>query len=295
MFFLKNTVYVIAEADANHNGSLDKAKKLIKIAKDCGADAINFNTSNLSEADIFELKLLAEKIQIGFILTPIDNESVDLLEKIGVEAYKISSCDLTNYPLLAKIATKKKPVMLSSGMASIEEVEFSINTIRSLCNHQIILFHCLSNYPAREEDCNLKAIKTLADKFNIPTGWSDHTNSDITAIIAVTLGAKIIKKYFDINSEENLAKYINNIRLAEKALGDGVKRIMSSEIAIASSEKPSLTASKDIKTGEIFSLDNITAKKPANGISPMKIFDLLGKPAKSNISSNTQISYDMVG
>ena len=293
MFFLKNSVYVIVSA--SHNGSLDEAKQLIEAAKNCGADAINFNISDFSEADIYALKSFANEIIIDCIITPTDNDSVDFLERIGANIYKLSSCNLTNYPLLIKVASKKKPIILSSAISSMEEIEFAISAIKSICNHQIILLHSVGNYPSSEEYCNMKAITSLIEKFNICVGWSDHTNNDVTAIMAVALGAKIIKKQLYLHTKENLTQYINNIRLAEKALGDGIKKIMPSEAELTKTEKTSLIASKDINIGEIFSLDNIIAKKPANGISPMKIFELLGKTAKNKILSNTQISYDMVG
>lgn len=335
----RREVFIIAEAGVNHNGSLETACKLIDVAAASGANAVKFQTfraEKLVTADApqakyqiantgknegqyemlkklelspeahFELKALADKLGIEFMSTPFDEDSADLLEKVGVKRFKLSSGDLVNYPLLVRVAKKGLPIIISSGMATIEEVEFGINSIRSAGNNQISLLHCVSNYPADEADCNLLAIKTLADKFGIPIGWSDHTNGEVTAIMAVALGASIIEKHFtlDKNMEgpdhkaslapDELANYVSAIRRAEKAMGDGNKRIMPSEENTAAVAKRSIAAKQDIKKGEIFALENLTALRPSSGISPLRFREIIGKKAAGDIAEGSMITEDMV-
>jgi N-acetylneuraminate synthase len=334
-----NKMIIIAEAGVNHNGSLDLALKMVEVAKQAGANAIKFQTFNsesvltddapkatyqvvntgepgtqiemvkkleLSEQQHVQLKKYADKLGIDFLSTPFDEGSADMLFSLGVKAFKVSSGDLVNYQLLTNIAKKGLPVILSSGMSTMEEVEFGINTVKEAGNNQVAILHCISNYPADEADCNLLAMQALKDKFNIPVGWSDHTASDVTAIMAVALGAVIIEKHFTLDKNlpgpdhvaslnpEELKRYIENIRLAQKARGDGIKRIMPSEKNTAEVAKRSLSAKRDIKAGEIITADNIFALRPSKGISPTEYTKILGKRTAVAIKARTQLLPEMI-
>ena len=333
-------VFIIAEIGVNHNGNIEIAKKLINSAKEAGADAVKFQTFKaeklvtedadkadyqkqndnrhknqfemlkaleLAENDHYILKKYCEKIKIKFLSTPFDEESADFLEKLGVDSFKVSSGDLTNLPFLIHLSNKKLPIIISTGMSEIEEVEAAVETIKDNGNPDLSILHCLSNYPADPAECNLRAIKTLKEKFGKKTGWSDHTEGNLTAIMSIALGAEIIEKHItlDKNMEgpdhrasadiDEFKEYIKLIREAEKSLGNGVKTIQPSEANTAKVAKKSLTAKKDINEGEILNKDNIICLRPGDGISPINYKNVFGKKAKSNIKKHQQIKFENIG
>ena len=318
------SVLIIAEAGVNHNGNLDLALKMVDEAKRAGADIVKFQTAipekviskyadkaeyqkkttgneesqlemckrihlKLSDYDI--IKKYCEEVGIEFLSTPFDLESIDYLEKLGMRLWKIPSGEITNLPYLIKIAKTGKPVIMSTGMAELNEVEEAVNVLKENGAGEITLLHCTTEYPAPFESVNLRAMNTLREKFETEVGYSDHTVGLEAAVAAVVLGATVIEKHFTLNHNmegpdhkaslepEEFEVMVNNIRLIEKALGDGVKQPAEAEkknIAIA---RKSIVAAKDIKKGEIFTEDNITVKRPGSGISPMKWFEVLGTEA----------------
>ena len=318
------SVLIIAEAGVNHNGSLDLALKMVDEAKRAGADIVKFQTAipekviskyadkaeyqkkttgneesqlemckrihlKLSDYDI--IKKYCEEVGIEFLSTPFDLESIDYLEKLGIRLWKIPSGEITNLPYLIKIAKTGKPVIMSTGMSELNEVEEAVNVLKKGGAGEITLLHCTTEYPAPFESVNLRAMNTLREKFGTKVGYSDHTVGFEAAVAAVVLGASVIEKHFTLNHNmegpdhkaslepEEFEVMVNNIRLIEKALGDGVKQPAEAEkknIAIA---RKSIVAAKDIKKGEVITEDNITVKRPGNGISPMRWFEVLGTEA----------------
>jgi len=310
---ISKRVFIIAEAGVNHNGSLDLAYQLIDIAKDAGADAVKFQTfktenniskladkaeyqkkttgSNKSQLemikkleisfdDFVKLKKYCDKKGIMFLSTPFDHQSIDFLYDL-VDIYKIPSGEIINYPYLKHIAAKNKPLIMSTGMANLGEVEEAINTIRSVNSKaKISLLHCTTNYPTPYEEVNLKAMQTLAAAFKLPVGYSDHTLGIEVPIAAVVIGAKIIEKHFTLDKNlpgpdhkaslepNELKEMVKVIRNIEVALGDGIKKPNRSEIEIMKVARRSLIASRDIKVGEIIKESDIAIKRPGTGILP---------------------------
>lgn len=331
------SVLIIAEAGVNHNGNLDLALKMVDEAKRAGADIVKFQTAipekviskyadkaeyqkkttgneesqlemckrihlKLSDYDI--IKKYCEEVGIEFLSTPFDLESIDYLEKLGMRLWKIPSGEITNLPYLIKIAKTGKPVIMSTGMAELNEVEEAVNVLKENGAGEITLLHCTTEYPAPFESVNLRAMNTLREKFGTEVGYSDHTVGFEAAVAAAVLGASVIEKHFTLNHNmegpdhkaslepEEFEIMVNNIRLIEKALGDGVKQPAEAEkknIAIA---RKSIVAAKDIKKGEIFTEDNITVKRPGSGISPMKWFEVLGTEAVRDFGEDELIELD---
>ena len=315
---------IIAEAGVNHNGRLDLALKMVDEAKRAGADIVKFQTAipervisryadkaeyqkettgneesqlemcrrihlKLSDYDI--IKEYCEEVGIEFLSTPFDLESIDYLEKLGMKLWKIPSGEITNLPYLIKIAKTGKPVIMSTGMAELKEVEEAVNVLKEGGAGEITLLHCTTEYPAPFDSVNLKAMNTLREKFGTKVGYSDHTTGIEVVVAAVSLGATVIEKHFTLNRNlegpdhkaslepEELEVMVNKIRIIEKALGDGVKRAAEAEKKNIVIARKSIVAAKDIKKGEILSEDNITTKRPGNGISPMQWFEVLGTEA----------------
>lgn len=330
--------FIIAEAGVNHNGNIDIAKKLVDKAVDAGVDAIKFQsfkaenlvTKSAKKAEYqkettgdgnqFEmlkklelsyeehiiLKKYCEEKGIMFISTPFDFESADLLEKIDVPLYKISSGDLTNTPLLKYIAKFNKPMIVSTGMANLGEVEIVVNAIKECGNYKITLLHCTSNYPTAYEDVNLNAMITLENAFKLPVGYSDHTIGIEIPIAAVAMGAKVIEKHFtlDKNMEgpdhraslepNELKEMVNSIRNIEKAFGNGIKICNKNEKNTKTIARKSIVAAKDIKIGEEISFKNITFKRPENGLSPIYTEKIIGKKAIIFIKKDETITFENV-
>ena len=318
------SVLIIAEAGVNHNGNLDLALKMVDEAKRAGADIVKFQTAipekviskyadkaeyqkkttgneesqlemckrihlKLSDYDI--IKKYCEEVGIEFLSTPFDLESIDYLEKLGMRLWKIPSGEITNLPYLIKIAKTGKPVIMSTGMAELKEVEEAVNVLKENGAGEITLLHCTTEYPAPFESVNLRAMNTLREKFGTEVGYSDHTVGFEAAVAATVLGASVIEKHFTLNHNmegpdhkaslepEEFEVMVNNIRMIEKALGDGVKQPAEAEKKNIVIARKSIVAAKDIKKGEIFTEDNIIVKRPGSGISPMRWFEVLGTEA----------------
>jgi len=312
--FNSNKCFIIAEAGVNHNGNIELAKKLIDVAVEAHADAVKFQTfkaektiaaetpratyqmQNMPEENenqlemVKRLELKFEDFRIlkeycnskgiMFLSTPFDFESVDILEPL-VPLYKIASGEIINIPLLKHIASKGKPIILSTGMATLGEIEEAIEAIDEI-NPSIskILLHCTTNYPTPFEEVNLRAMLTLKEAFKLPVGYSDHTLGIEVPVAAVALGAKVIEKHFTLDRNlpgpdhkaslepDELKAMVIAIRNVEKALGDGIKRPNRSELEIMKVARKCLVAGRDIEKGEILKEKDIEIKRAGEGIQP---------------------------
>ncbi|WP_253197229.1 N-acetylneuraminate synthase [Clostridium algidicarnis] len=337
-FGYEKSCLIIAEAGVNHNGDINIAKELVDSAVKTGANAVKFQTFKaenlvtkkapkadyqkettgygnqyemlkkleLSYDDHVLLKKYCADKGVMFISTPFDFESVDLLVKLDIPLYKVSSGDLTNIPLLKYIARLDKPMIVSTGMANLGEVELAIEAINKTGNDKIILLHCTSNYPTEYEDVNLNAMITLKNAFNLPIGYSDHTKGIEVPIAAVAMGAKVIEKHFTLDKEmdgpdhraslnpKEFKQMVDSIRKIEKAFGDGIKRCNNNEESTKRVARKSIVAKVNIEKGQIISYENVTFKRPANGISPIFIEDLIGKKAVCNINIDDCITFNNI-
>jgi len=327
--------FIIAEAGVNHNGDINLAKKLVDAAKNAGADAVKFQTFKaedivtrtaekaayqkkttgtketqyemlkkleLSEKDHIELKRYADKQGIIFLSTPYDTQSIDFLFNLGVPAFKVSSADITNKPLLAYIAGKKIPVILSTGMSTLGEVEFALKVLLPK-NNKIILTHCTFNYPARMEDVNLKAMATMEQAFHLPVGYSDHTPGIEVALAAVAMGAALLEKHFTTDRRlpgpdhsaslepDELADLLVKVRHVEKAMGTPVKRPSGEEAANRNISRRSVVAAVDIPAGRKITAPMLSAKRPGSGISPMDMEQLIGRKVKVALKKDRLIKW----
>lgn len=248
----------------------------------------------LSHAEFIELHNYCKNKEIEFLSTAFDLESVDFLNSLGMKDWKIPSGDVTNLPYLIKIAKLKKHVILSTGMCEMDEIANTIEVLIKYGTHNITLLHCTTEYPTPYEDVNLFAMNTLRNKFNLAVGYSDHTRGIEVPIAAVALGASVIEKHFTLDKTlegpdhkaslepAELKTMVSSIRNIEKSLGDGIKKPASSEIKNISIARKSIISKCPIKKGDVFTDDNITTKRPGNGISPMQWFQVLGQTAKKD-------------
>jgi N-acetylneuraminate synthase/N,N'-diacetyllegionaminate synthase len=327
-------VFVVAEAGVNHNGSIVLAKKLVDAAKNAGADAVKFQTfktekvvteyakkadyqksagSNESQYEMLrklelknerftELFDYAKKKGIIFLSSAFDKESVDLLNNLGVLAFKVASGEITNFPLLRYIAGKKKPIILSTGMSTIHEISEALKIIRKEGVQDIILLHCVTSYPARKEDINLRVIETLRRKFKLPIGFSDHTLGPVVSIAAVALGAVLIEKHFTLDRNlsgpdhsmsmqpNELKEMIAAIHEAKKALGTGVKRLTEDEKKIKKLARRSVVARVSIRKGTIITESMLDTKRPGTGIDPRRMNLIIGKRTRQDIARDELIT-----
>ena len=320
-------VFIIAEAGVNHNGSIELAKKLIDVASDAGADAVKFQTfkaetlvsrsaqkasyqketTEASESQFEMLKKLEldmathkELIEychtknIMFLSTPFDLESIQLLDELGLKIFKIPSGEITNLPYLRAIAKLNKKVVLSTGMATMQEVKdaFEVLVHNGTQKENITILHANTMYPTPMEDVNLNAMLTLQKEFDVDVGYSDHTLGIEVPTAAVAMGASCIEKHFTLSREmegpdhkaslepEELKAMIRAIRNIEKALGSFEKKPSPSETPNIPIARKSIVAAKSIQKGEIFTQENLSIKRPAGGLNPMKWDKVLGTVAK---------------
>lgn len=320
------SVFIIAEVGVNHNGSLEIAKELVDIAVDCGVDAVKFQTFKtsalvtrqaqqaeyqthntgkqesqfdmlqrleLSEADHYELLAYCQQRQIEFMSTPFDLQSVQFLNGLGIQRFKIPSGEITNYPYLKMIGKFNKQIVLSTGMTNIGEVESTLNLLieSGTPKEQITILHATTNYPTKMADVNLKAMQTIQNAFRVKVGYSDHTPGIEVATAAVAMGASMIEKHFTLDKnmegpdhKASLEPYelkamVRAIRNIELAMGDGIKRPSASEAKNMPVARKSIVAACDIKQGEVFTEQNITVKRPGLGISPMRWNEVIGQVA----------------
>ena len=336
---MKDKVLIIAEAGVNHNGSLKKALKLIDIAANSGADIIKFQTfkaENLVIRDApkakyqisqknphetqyqmlkklelkreLHLKLIkhSKKRKIEFLSSGFDVDDLEFLSNLKMKRFKIPSGEITNYLYLKKIASFKKKVILSTGMANMNEIRKAIKVLCAggIKKKQITVLHCSTEYPAKFLGVNLNALKTIKNRLKIKIGYSDHTLGSDIAVASVALGAKVIEKHLTINKNLDgpdhrasldpleFKKMVTSIRNTENAMGDGKKIPNKNERKNIKIVRKSIVAKKLINIGEVFSLENLTSKRPGSGISPMKIKRFLGKKSKKKYLSDQMIKYD---
>lgn len=331
-------VFIIAEAGVNHNGSIKLAKKMIDAAKSSGADAIKFQTFKtenlvtinapkagyqkravpfksqfemlksleLSRSDFVTLFNYCRKEKIIFLSTAFDTESAEFLWKLGVPAFKISSGELTNLPLLMQIAGYRKPVIMSTGMADLQEVKEGIKAVYSRGNKKLVLLHCTSNYPARFEDLNLKAMLTLKKAFNVPIGYSDHTDGIHIAVSAVSMGASVIEKHFTLDRNfqgpdhrasiepEGLREMVKNIRDIEKAMGSGIKSPAESENEMKKAARKSIVVDMDIRKGSRLAKGMLAIKRPGTGINPKYFNKIIGKYLACDCEKGRVLTWDLI-
>lgn len=330
---MTNRTLIIAEAGVNHNGDLELAKQLIDVAAEAGADLVKFQTFNASrqvtraakKADyqtqamdsaesqhemLRRLELTAEmhqeliahcaKRNIGFFSTGFDIESVDLLVSLGQDHFKIPSGEITNLPYLRHIGQFGKKVILSTGMATMDEIEAAIEVLEQAGTPRakLTVLHCTTEYPTPMNEVNLRAMQSIHTTFGVTVGYSDHTPGIEVAIAAVAMGASVIEKHFTLDRNlpgpdhkaslepEELKAMVAAIRNIEVALGDGLKRLMPSEARNKSVARKSLVASRTIKAGERFTAENITLKRPGTGISPMRWDEVMGKKALRDFAAD---------
>lgn len=356
---MKNT-YIIAEAGVNHNGSIEMAKELIKVAKEAGVDAVKFQTfhaenlvtkeamqadyqvENLGEAtsqyemlkklelsfdEFISLKNYCDEIGIEFLSTPFDHDSVDfLVDELQMQTVKIPSGELTNSPFIHYIATKQKKMIISTGMATVDEIhealafvayglarpdtDVSIERVHSFYKTKeakdilkkfVTVLHCTTEYPAPVETINLKAINQLSKELGLPIGFSDHSQGITIPIASISIGATVIEKHFTLNralpgpdhiaslEPSELTAMVEGIRQVERALGTGIKQPTVNEMKNRVAARKSIVASADIKQGEILNKSNIAIKRPGKGMSPSKYWSLLGKKATKSYQRDEQI------
>ncbi len=328
---MKQRTLIIAEAGVNHNGDMELARKLIDVAAEAGADLVKFQTfnsnrlvthtakkadyqtkstdSNESQHDMLrQLELTPEmhneliahcaSRNIGFFSTGFDIASVDLLVSLGQNQFKIPSGEITNLPYLRHIGQLGKPVILSTGMATLGDIEAAIEILEQAGTSRahLTLLHCTTEYPTPMAEVNLRAMQSIHSAFGVPVGYSDHTQGFEVAIAAVALGATIIEKHFTLDRNlpgpdhqaslepHELKVMVTAIRSIEVALGDGIKRLTPGEAKNKSVARKSLVASRSIKAGELFSTENVTAKRPGTGISPMRWDEVMGRRARRDFA-----------
>lgn len=331
--------FVIAEVGVNHNGNLDTALKLIDIAADAGADAVKFQTFaadrlvtrdapkasyqhettadaeshysmiaklELSAQDHHRLVRRCEERGILFLSSPFDEQSADLLHELQVPAFKIPSGELTNLPYLAHIAHFGLPMIVSTGMATLGEVETAVELIRSEGSPPLVLLHCVSNYPAAAADVNLRAIGTLSQAFGVVAGYSDHTLGLEVSLAAVALGACVVEKHFTTNRDlpgpdhrssiepAQLRNLVAGIRVVEAALGDGCKRPTPSEASIAAVARKSIVVVRNVAAGVELLGDDLSVKRPGTGVPPALRDAIVGRRAKIPIAAGSLLSWEML-
>ncbi len=330
-------VFIVAEAGVNHNGDAALARRLVDAAAECGADAVKFQTfsvdalltreapkagyqlettgSGESQRDMLarltlgaemlaELGERAAKRGLVFFSTPFDETSVDVLETLGVALFKVPSGEITNLPLLRHVAGKGRPVIVSTGMATMEEVEEAVRTIREAGDPPLALLHSLSAYPAPAGEVNLRAMDALAARFGCPVGYSDHTLGIEIAVAAVARGAAIVEKHLTLDTSLpgpdhraslaplELRAMVQAIRRVQSALGDGVKRAMPSEIDTRRVARKSLVAVRALRTGERIAAGDVTSKRPGTGISPAELPRVLGLRLTRDVAADEVISWE---
>lgn len=330
--------FIVAEAGVNHGGSVDAACQLVEAAADAGADAVKFQAFvadhlatpwapraayqqhaagahtqrdmlrqlEFSAAAHHQAASVAGRLGLLFLSTPFDEVCADMLEEIGVPAFKVSSGDLTNLGLLRHVARKGKPLIVSTGMATLGEVDDAVSAIAGAGGDEIVLMHCTSTYPAEPLDVNLRAITTLSRVFERPCGYSDHTRGHDVTVAAVALGACIIEKHLTLDRAApgpdhassldpvEFAAMVRAIRTVEAALGDGRKVPASTEREVARVVRRSLVAAHGIPEGGVLDEKAVTLSRPGTGLPPRAREAVVGRRARVDIPAGALISFDML-
>ncbi len=332
-------VFVVAELSANHNGDYDQAVRIIRAAKDAGADAVKLQTYTpdtitiASEREEFrvsggtlwdgrtlhalyaeafmpwdwqpKLKKLAEDLGMDCFSSAFDSTAVDFLEEMNVPAHKVASFEVVDIPLIQKMARTGKPLIMSTGMATVEEIDEALQSARNAGATQIALLKCTSAYPALPEEMNLRTIPEMQRRFNVPVGLSDHTMGIAVPVVAVALGACIIEKHLTLSRAEpgpdsafslepqEFKAMVDAVRIAEKALGE-VHFGLSGKEEASRAFRRSLFVVEDVKQGEVFTVENVRSIRPGNGLHTRHLNDVLGKNAARGIKRGTPLSWEFV-
>lgn len=338
---LNQPVFVIAEVGVNHNHQLNLALKLVDAAANAGADAIKFQTFRaeqvVTEAGVMadyqkknigktesQLDMLrklefseswypkviahCKKRGIIFLSTPHGSfDSIDLLQELGVPAFKFGSGDLTTLPILKYAAKFGKPIILGTGMATMAEVKEAIKIIKKTDNNKIVILHCTTNYPCPPEEVNLRAMQTMINKLEVLVGYSDHTIGSQVPVMAVTLGAGVIEKHLTLDNSmpgpdhkasanpEVFKRMVNEIRRIETIMGSSIKKPLPGEVKLQGVVRRSVVAVRDIKKGEKFSRSNVDLKRPGTGLPAKDFHKVLGKIARSNIKKDSLLTRELTG
>lgn len=327
-------VLIIAEAGVNHNGDLEMAKKLALAAKQAGADMVKYQTAvpelvvsrfaqkaeyqkqttgdGESQLDMVrrlhfsfdahrELKAYCDEIGIEYLSSAFDLPSVDFLGSLNLRYMKVPSGEITNLPYLERVAAVGKPVLLSTGMSNLAEIEDAVTVLESEGADGITLLHCNTEYPTPYADANLLAMCEMAEVFGLPVGYSDHTEGVVCDVAAVALGAVVIEKHFTLDKhlpgpdhkasldEAELVAMVKAVRDCETALGNGHKAVSSSELKNKAIARKSIVAACDIMAGQEFTAQNLTTKRPGDGISPMRWYEVMGQTAKRDFAGDEPI------
>jgi N-acetylneuraminate synthase/N,N'-diacetyllegionaminate synthase len=325
--------FVIAEAGVNHNGELALAHQLVDAAADAGVDAVKFQTFDpealasaeapkaayqaratgsesqremlkrlaLTESAHVELKKHAEDRGLLFLSTPFETASAALLDRLGVAAFKVPSGELTNHPFLRDLARRGRPLLISTGMSDMEEVDAAVRAVRDAGEIPLALFHCTSSYPAPPETANLRAMETLRRRFGVPIGYSDHTLGATVPLAAVALGAELLEKHLTMSRSlpgpdhaasiepEELRALVRELRVIESALGDGVKAVQPCERETQMVARKSLFAARDLAAGETLGAADLAARRPGTGISPARMAAVIGRRLKHAVPCDAML------
>lgn len=328
-------VFIIAEIGQNHNGEMEIAKKLIDVAVEAGADAVKFvkrtiediltkealerpylgphsfgktygehrRKLELSEEQHIELKQYCEEKGIIYFATPTDIKAADFLSELNVPMFKIASRDLINIPLLEHVAKKGKPVLLSTGMSTMEDIEYAVNTILKY-NEDLVVLHCTSEYPCAYEDVNLRMLDTLKKRFDLNIGYSGHTIGIVMPVVAAALGAVVVEKHITLArymkgtdhagslEPEGLRRVVRDIRNVEKAIGDGIKRVYEAELEVKRKIGKSLVTKMPLKKNTIIKSDMLLVKGPGTGISPIDIHKVEGRRLKVDKAEDATLHWE---
>lgn len=334
MKYNNNSTFIIAEIGVNHNGDVNLAKNLIKSASECGVDAVKFQTfksedlvtqntktakyqeKNTNESsqlemlkkleltfeDFKELKEYALKCNVMFISSPFDIKSVDLLEKLDVSLYKLGSGELNNFELIDYVQKTGKPIILSTGMATLDEIQETYDFIVNKDN--LTILHCITGYPTSFEEANLNFIKTLQSKFNLPIGFSDHSPGIELPIAAVALGACVVEKHFTLDKDlegpdhkaslnpKEFKAMVDAIRNVEVALGDGIRKFSENELEIKKIARKSIILNENVCKGTIIKKSMLSIKRPGTGIAPKYIDEIIGKKAINDLDANSVLKWE---
>ncbi|PLW78137.1 N-acetylneuraminate synthase [Cohaesibacter celericrescens] len=336
--------FIIAEAGVNHNGDVGLALRLIEIAAQCGADAVKFQTFSaeklaavgaqkaeyqqettgdgdqlsmlkkleLTRDEFGRLKARCDALAIEFMSTAFDEESLDFLVSIGIKRIKIPSGEITNLPFIAHCARKMMPIILSTGMSDLDEIEQAVACIRrawkdidfkTTDKEFLTILHCTSNYPAHPQDLNLTAMTTIAQKTGCPTGYSDHSQGIVVSPAAVALGASVIEKHYTLDKamegpdhkasldQGELSTMIRDIRIIEQALGTGEKKPSESELPVRDVARKSIAVARDIPQGTVLSQSDLIMLRPGTGISPARREEIVGRKTKSALQSGALLDW----
>lgn len=332
-------VYIIAEMSASHAGSLQRALEIVHAAKECGADCIKIQTYtadtltlNCRSGDFLirgglwdgycyhdlyqeamtpwdwqgQIQEEAKKVGLDFFSTPFDKTAVDFLEELGVEFYKIAAYEMVDIPLIRYVASRGKPIVISTGMSTVEEITEAVSVVRGEGNEQLALLKCSSVYPAEPKDMNLITIPDLMNRFDVITGLSDHTFGSTSAVLSVALGARIIEKHICLGREipnnpdagfsmepEEFKEMVADVRNAESAIGKQPYTYAQSEIDSRNSRR-SLYVSADMKKGDVFTERNVRSVRPGFGLHTRYYEEVLGKRAAKDVAFGTPLSWELV-